>query len=86
MTQEERRATLNRAALHALVNCGAYLLPEPVLIAHLQMSASPPPTFLECQEVISAMEAEKFIAGITPKLGGPRKWQITDLGRMALAN
>jgi hypothetical protein len=86
MTQDERRGILNRAVLQALANCGAYLLPEPILVAHLQMSAAPPPTILECQEVIAAMEAERFIVGITPKLGGPRKWQITDLGRTALAN
>jgi hypothetical protein len=45
------------------------------------MSISPTPTVLECEQSIRFLEANHYIAGVTPDLGGPRKWKITEMGK-----
>lgn len=84
MNAEQRTALIARTILEGLADCGSHLLPEPQLVTHVQISVTPPPTKLECEQRIKALEDGGYIVGVTPGIGGPRKWRITDLGRTEL--
>lgn len=77
----QRELSLRQQTLRILNDCAGYLLPEPRLIEQIQMSISPTPTVLECEQSVRFLEANHYIAGVTPDLGGPRKWKITEMGK-----
>jgi hypothetical protein len=85
MTTEEQVQLANRSILQSLSDCRGYMLPEPVLFAQTNMMVVPPLTKSEFDERLKWLEAEGLIAGVNPKLQGPRKWIITDQGRASLA-
>lgn len=82
--QTEQRATIRQQILRILHECGDYMLPAPRLIEQLQASVAPPPTATEARLEITWLCAHDYIAGVTPELGGPVKWKITDEGRSLL--
>ena len=51
----------------------------------VQMSAAIPPSKAEFDESLKGLDNEGMIVGITNKLDGICRWQITDKGRAALA-
>lgn len=85
MNRAERQQLIRQNVLRILNDCGGYLLPEPRLIESLGVAVMPPPTQAECEAEIKWLEADAFIKGITPELGGPRKWTLTDKGRLAIS-
>ena len=85
-TPEERQADIRRQILRILNDCGHYMLPEPRLVEMVQVSVSPPPTRAECMQQVTWLEASLLVKGITPALGGPVKWCITDAGRLELSH
>jgi hypothetical protein len=84
MLESELRQYTRQTVLRILADCGGYLLPEPRLIDHMQAAVMPPPTRSECDQEIQWLDDNGYIAGVTPELGGPRKWKLTDKGRISL--
>jgi len=84
MNGEERIQLMRQNILRILADCGSCLLPEPRLIDSLQVDVMPPPTRSDCREHIAWLERDDYIIGTVPELGGPRKWKLTDKGRLAL--
>lgn len=71
--------------LKILAECNGYLLSEIQLFSQLNLEIKPPVTIVEMESELKFLESDRLIAGINPALGGPRKWQITDLGKLARA-
>lgn len=86
MTTLERQRLVRTAILQTLADCGPYLLPDPQLADHLALRLTPPPTRAELDLELQWLESNRLVASITPELGGPRKWKITDTGRLILVN
>jgi hypothetical protein len=72
---------LRLTILQILVDCGRYLLPEPSLLQQTQLLL--PVSKTEFDEALKWLSNEDYVAGITPELGGPHKWKVTDAGRIA---
>ena len=84
MTSEQRSQLVRIQILQILLDCAGYLLPEPAFFAQLNLAIAPAVTFTEFNQQTKCLEAEGYILGIRPELGGPLKWKITDKGRAAL--
>lgn len=71
--------------LRTLDQCGGYLLSEHSLWHQTRLAFQPPPLAAEFAAALQFLEAQRWLVGVRPQLGGPVKWKITDLGRAALA-
>lgn len=74
---------LRTTILGILADCGSYLLPEPTLLQQTRLLT--PATKTEFDAALNWLETNDYVAGINPELGGPRKWKLTDAGRIAAA-
>jgi hypothetical protein len=78
---------LRKLILQSLSECGDNLYPENTLYADVCMSLPIAATLNEFKHEVRYLEAEGYIAGINPsgiEAGSPRKWKLTDLGRLEL--
>lgn len=81
MTTEQRRAAIRRALL---TSCRDNLVRETVLQTQVAEEVHPAPLLSEIQDELRSLEAQRYISGINPSMGGPTKWIATDHGRAAL--
>ena len=84
MTADQRTQFIRQCMLQVLADCGAYMLPEPAFLNQVNLTLYPPATRTEFEAQLRWLDTEAYIAGLTPELGGPVKWKITDRGRAAL--
>lgn len=84
MNVDEQVWQVRRKALQVLDECGKYALPEHLLIDSMQVSLASRPTRSECERTILWLEGQGFVKGTTSRLGEPRKWALTDEGRLQL--
>ncbi len=77
---------LKLAILQSLDRSRGVMLPEAALLQEVRDTAPVVPTHTEFISTLSMLEAQGYLTGITPELGGRPKWRITDKGRAALAN
>lgn len=79
-----RQITLERAVLSALEAVPeGYLLGDDTLRGDAARMARPTPTTAELDEAIRSLDRKRRIAGLAGELG--HTWQITDTGRLWLA-
>lgn len=71
--------------LRVLLDFAGRMIPQQTLMYQVQMSAAIPPSKAEFDESLKGLDNEGMIVGITNKLDGICRWQITDKGRAALA-
>ena len=74
---------VRKTLLAILADCQGYLLPEPTLHSHALLLL-PNLTRTEFDIELRWLDANGYVAGITPELGGPRKWKITEKGKLEL--
>jgi hypothetical protein len=84
MNPQERSRLIREQTLRIIDDCAGYMLPETRLIESLQAAVMPPPTQADCKHEIVWLESNGFIVGITPELGGPAKYKLTDKGTASL--
>lgn len=77
-------ALIKKAILKALKDCGSYPCPESALRSQVEYTA-PRMTSVEFESALKDLDAERLVAGVAGRLGGDRKWAITDAGKLALA-
>ena len=78
-----RQLLVRLTLLKILDECNGYSLPEIQLFSQLNLEIKPAITVTEFEAEINFLQADHFIAGIRPDLGGPPKWRITDSGKLA---
>lgn len=84
MNREARQAYVRRELLTALDQCGSYLLPESALARQVNYATVPRCDQAEFDEALRFLDSNRLVTGVTPALGGERKWKLTDAGRAAL--
>ena len=62
------------------------LTPEQHLVRDIALVTGQPLSTAEVKDVLEELRGKRYIAGVTPDLGGPSKWRITDEGRAAFQN
>lgn len=79
-----REAMIRKLILTDLQRCGSYLLPETTIFQSLNLQIAPAATRSELESVLSALDAERLIAGILNTVTHERRWKLTDAGKLAL--
>lgn len=72
-----------KALLDVLHQMDGGQLVESVLHAEVNLRISPNATLGEFESARDVADQRGFINGVTPRLGGGRKWNITDAGTAA---
>lgn len=81
----DRSEQIRRALLRSLDTCQGYLLAEDQLRYAVESAVNPLPTLAEFQRELRALDSELMVRGIAGTgLSKQLRWQITDVGRLAL--
>ncbi|MFH0907178.1 MAG: hypothetical protein V1929_00245 [bacterium] len=75
---------IKKSILQSLEQCGGYPCPEGSLRSQVEIYVHGM-TRAEFESCLRELDAQGFVNGVKPQLGGDTKWTITDKGRLARA-
>lgn len=82
---EQRKFLMRLEILQALNVTTGYLLPEPALHNHINLSLPTPALLAEFRGELVELEHMGLLTMVEGSMGGPRKIRLTDAGRAEVA-